>query len=596
MTRLGLGLAAVLSTGVALLSVSFAATTPAAPHAGAPVQPNPNCTIKVPADPLTARGLATPYTLEATDPAQGACHESNGNQSAFVQATVLDPASGAISVYSPLVTDKGTVPAVAPVVPVLPANAVVGIWFGYNGNVLTLAGRAAAGKCVGGTPGGQPFGQFAYCNAPAFFTAANAAEAAGRLTVPPLGTARDGRPCPTTRDFGVVDQDQSDNVTTEYLATPQGATAQKSAKNLAAMSGGGAARPAALLNGSDNLLLDNFLDPALGCTPWTAPDLADPGSRVTSLALNELQAAKYQAAPVALVPLSDPMANENNQRNRNKTNLYRAGVDQPALGTAADGDPTAYCGNLTTLGAGRINLDKVFTTAVPSPQDGQNLFDFLTQRLATSLTNLGCRQPTPTTTGPAPTTRPTASPTATATPTVRPTASATATVKPTASRTVRPSPTRPSPTCTPAQLLGNPGFETGDASPWTATPAVIENADGRLPHSGNWDAWLDGYDSPATDTLSQQVTVPAGCKAGLSFWLHVESANPSTGADTLTVTADSTTLATYTNRDAADGYVRRTLDLSAFAGKKVTITFTGVQATGAELTSFVIDDIALDVS
>ncbi|MFI9363384.1 hypothetical protein ACIG5E_20350 [Kitasatospora sp. NPDC053057] len=589
MTRLGLGLAAVLSTGVALLSVSFAATTPAAPQAAAPVQPNPNCTIKVPANPLTAQGLATPYTLEAADPAQGACHESNGNQSAFVQATVLDPATGAVSVYSPLVIDQGTVPAVAPVVPVLPANAVVGIWFGYNGNVLTLTGQTAAGKCVGGTPGGQPFGQFAYCNAPAFFTAANAAEAAGRLAVPPLGTARDGRPCPTTRDFGVVDQDQSDNVTTEYLATAQGTTAQKNAKNLAAMGGGGAAQPTALLNGSDNLLLDNFLDPALGCTPWTAPDLADPGSRVTSLALNELQAAKFQAAPVAIVPLSDPMTNENNQQNRNKTNLYRAGVDQPALGTAANGDPTAYCTNLTTLGAQRIDLDKQFTAAVPSPQDGQNLFDFLTQRLAASVTTLGCRQPTPTATTPS--TRPTAG----STPTARPTATATATAKPTATRTAAPSPTRPSATCTPAQLLGNPGFETGDASPWTATPAVIDTG-GRQPHSGNWEAWLGGYFSPATDTLSQQVTVPAGCKAVLSFWLHVESNNPSTGADTLTVTANSTTLATYTNRDAADGYVHKTFDLSAFAGRKVTITFTGVEATGAEQTSFVIDDTALKVS
>lgn len=581
-TRPALGLAAVLSAGAAVLGVSFAATTPAAPHADAAAQPNPNCTIKVPANPLTAQGLATPYTLEATVPAQGACHESNGNQSAFVQATVLDPATGAISVYSPLVIDKESAPAVAPVVPTLPANAVVGIWFGYNGNVLTLAGQTTAGKCTGGTPGGQPFGQFAYCNAPAFFTAANTAEAAGKLAVPPLGTARDGKPCPTTRDFSVVDQDQSDNVTTEYLSTAQGATAQKTAKNLSAMSGGGTTQPAALLNGSDNLLLDNFLDPALGCTPWTAPDLADPGSKVTSLALNELQAAKHQAAPVALVPLSDPMVNENNQQNRNKTNLYRAGVNQPALSTAANGDPAAYCTDLATLGAQRVNLDKQFTAAVPSPQDGQNLFDFLTQRLAASRTNLGCQQPTPTatptTTGPSPSSR------------------TTATAKPTATPTGKPTPTRASATCSPAQLLGNPGFETGAAAPWTATDAVIYDSTGMQPHSGNWDAWLGGYASPATDTLSQQVTVPAGCRAGLSFWLHVASCDPSTGADTLTVKANSTALATYTNRDAADGYVHKTLDLSAFAGQKVTITFTGVEATGAEQTSFVIDDTALNVS
>ncbi|MFB7663634.1 hypothetical protein ACFC1R_06725 [Kitasatospora sp. NPDC056138] len=395
---LGLGLAGVLSAGAALLGVSFAATTPGDRPAAAPspAQPNPNCSLTVPDNPLTARGLATPYTLTATDPAQGACHESDPNQSAFVQATVLDPATGAVSVYNPLVVDRGTAPAVAPVVPTLPANAVVGIWFGYNGNTLSLRGRTAAGGCVGGTPGGQPFGQFAYCNAPAFFSAANAAVRAGRLTVPPPGTARDGKPCLTTRDFGLVDQDQSDNVTTEYLATARGTIAQKTARNSAVLGRGRTMRnTTALLNGSDNLLLVDFEDPALGCTPWKAPDLADPGSKVTSLGLNELQAAEFQKDPVALVPLNDPMVTENNRQSRQKTDLYRAGVGQPRLGATANGDPRAYCADLATLGAQRINLDKRFTVNAPSPQAGQNLFDFLTQRLAASLTNLGCRPAAP---------------------------------------------------------------------------------------------------------------------------------------------------------------------------------------------------------
>ncbi|MFF7633147.1 hypothetical protein ACFZB9_08355 [Kitasatospora sp. NPDC008050] len=379
----------MLSAGAALLGVSFAATTPPAP----PAQPNPNCTLTVPADPLTAQGLATPYVLAATDPAQGPCHETNANQSAFVQATVLDPATGALSVYNPLVVDRGSTPAIAPVRPALPQNAVVGIWFGFNGGVLALNGRDAGGNCVGGTPGGQPFGQFAYCAAPAFFAAANTAEQAGKLTVPSPGTGKDGQPCLTTRDFGLVDQDQSDNVTAEYLATARGQTAQKTKRNAARL---GRTRTmgntTALLNGSDNLLLDNFEDPALGCTPWTVPDLADPGSSVTALALNELQAAKYQAAPVAVVPLNDPMVLENGKQSRNKTNLYRVGVDQPPLGASANGDPKAYCARVATVGARRIALDQRFTVTAVSPQDGQNLFEFLSQRLAASLTNLGCRQ------------------------------------------------------------------------------------------------------------------------------------------------------------------------------------------------------------
>src|SRR3977135_987910 len=56
--------------------------------------PNPNCSLIVPANPLSAQGLATPYQLVATDPTAGDCHETNTSQSAFVQAAVLDPATG----------------------------------------------------------------------------------------------------------------------------------------------------------------------------------------------------------------------------------------------------------------------------------------------------------------------------------------------------------------------------------------------------------------------------------------------------------------------------------------------------------------------
>jgi hypothetical protein len=76
---------------------------------------------------------------------------------------------------------------------------------------------------VNGLGGNDPFGQFGYINAPAFFTAATAATTAGKLTVPPLGTTADGgAACPTTRHFGVVDQDQSDNLNTVYGVTRDG--------------------------------------------------------------------------------------------------------------------------------------------------------------------------------------------------------------------------------------------------------------------------------------------------------------------------------------------------------------------------------------
>ncbi|WP_045303205.1 S53 family peptidase, partial [Saccharothrix sp. ST-888] len=153
----------------------------------------------------------------------------------------------------------------------------------------------------------------------------------------------------------------------------------------------------------------------------------------------------------------------------------------------------------------------------------------------------------------------------------------------------------PSGGCTSAQLLGNAGFESG-SSTWTSSSGVITTDSGEAAHSGSYKAWLDGYGSAHTDTLSQTVSIPAGCKASFSFWLHIDTAETgSTAYDKLTVQANSTTVATYSNADAASGYVQKTIDLSAFAGKTVTLKFTGVEDSSQQ-TSFVIDDTALSIS
>jgi hypothetical protein len=364
-------------------------------HQATPANPNPNCSLDVPPDPLSARGLATPYRLHATDPRGGECHETDANQSAFVEATILDPATGRLSVYRPLVIDRATRPAADPVAPALPAGAVVGVWFGYNGDVLTLGGPGARG-CVNGTPG-SPFGQFAHCGGDAFFRAAQASVAAGRTPVPALGTAADGQTCPSVRDFAVVDQDQSDNLATAYLATPDGRTAQRTAATAGALAG---ART--ISNPSDNGLLATAMDPALGCRPFTAPDLTDGGRQVPSLALNELQAAAHQPGPVALIPLTNPMAQVDGRNDPAKADLYRAGVDQPLLAAAA-GDGARYCQHLVDVAPTRLALDRgrLAGAASPDPAAGTNLFTFLAQRLQASYQNLGCggliRTPNPVT-------------------------------------------------------------------------------------------------------------------------------------------------------------------------------------------------------
>ncbi|MEU6775715.1 hypothetical protein [Streptomyces sp. NPDC046759] len=382
-------------------------------------KPDPNCTLLVPDHPLTAGGLATPYRLVATDPAQGPCHEANPDQSAFVEAAILTP-NGKLTVYNPLVIDKGTRPAARTVRPSVPRGSTVGIWFGFNNATLTLrkSGRSnglTQGRCVNGLRG-SVFGQFAYCNAPAFFRAAGAQIAKGHLRIPALGTARDGLPCPTTRDFSVVDQDGSDNVVTHYLADAHGHIAQNNASSRAAMKKAarlanrgdrhhrhnGKARsrntsaPTDLANGSDNLLLTQFMDPALGCKPFTAPDQSSDGRATSALALDELSAAARQKAPVALVPRNDPMTLVDGHDSAAKTNAYRAGVDMPMLGAGAGGDGAAFCTTLFRDPAGvrRVFKDKALLEKAPTPDPGvaPNLFAFLAGRANQTFTNLGCDQ------------------------------------------------------------------------------------------------------------------------------------------------------------------------------------------------------------
>jgi hypothetical protein len=357
-----------------------------------------SCNIIVPANPLSAQGLATPYQLTGTGgmtAAQSGCTMANAAAlGAFVQATILDPATGAISVYEPLVITQGTTPAAAPVVPTLPADAIVTIDFGFNGTNLTQVGATPnalqQGNCVDGL-NGSIFGQVSFCDGQQFFQAAAQAEAQGRLTVPAAGTsASTGQPCPTTRSFTMIDQDQSDNVTTAYLLTASGQTAQVNAANTAALPGA-----TQLVNGSDNKLLTAFLDPTLGCTPYQVPDLTMGGAMGTSQATNELAAAKDQAAPIALVPENDEMTLVNNAFSVQKTNLYRAQVGQAPISGAnnAADSPAAYCQNMVNVQTPFLSANQTLlaTGATPVPAVGNNLLTFLANRLGMSFTNLNCQ-------------------------------------------------------------------------------------------------------------------------------------------------------------------------------------------------------------
>jgi len=401
------------------------------------------CGIIVPNFPLTAAGLATPYILTTIPGGATQCNMTLDGTRAFVEAAIINLDTGDISIYTPLVITKGTTPAIAPVVPVLPTNYVAGIWFGYNGETLVLldapipnqnlpadtldTGTAQKsslmqGACVGG--GGNKFssfGQFAACNAQAFFFAANDLIGRGKLIVPPISTYLTGFAlttqvnCPTVRDFSVVDQDQSDNVVTKYIYLANGQLAQNTAANRATLTNQRKAFNI-IKNPSDNGLLNNNILTALGnytlvpkviaatgnpaaafvkacsiTSKWERPDLADRGATLSALALDELQAAAFQDPPIARIPVGNPMVlDANGNVDIQKTNAYRRAVNQFAIGRAGQASTFNYCLHMYQA-APRIFLDSVFTKQAPSPNpDAANLFAFLAMRFNAGVGILGC--------------------------------------------------------------------------------------------------------------------------------------------------------------------------------------------------------------
>jgi hypothetical protein len=241
-----------------------------------------------------------------------------------------------------------------------------------------------------------------FCNGPAFFKAAFALERSGRLVIPSAGISRKmvvtggapgtGRACPTVRNFDMVDQDPSDNVTTAYLLNPAtGRTAQATAASKARMP-----HARILVNGSDNGLIDKFIDPALGCTPMEAPDLGNHGMMTTSQALDELLAARNEPRNAALIPENDGMVTDiAGSIDLAKTNLYRSEIGQPMVSrrTQASSSPQMFCQNLINIQTPFLAANERLFAAAPSPipTAGDTLYTFLASRLAGSFDELNCK-------------------------------------------------------------------------------------------------------------------------------------------------------------------------------------------------------------
>jgi hypothetical protein len=157
------------------------------------------------------------------------------------------------------------------------------------------------------------------------------------------------------------------------------------------------------------------------------------------------------------------------------------------------------------------------------------------------------------------------------------------------------------------QLLGNPGFESGNVTWYASAPNIIDGTTlGSAPRTGTWKAFLQGYGTTQSDRLGQVVTVPtAACNLVLRFWLKVNTNETGTIAwDTLKVqTFDNATaaliqsVATFSNVNAGTAYVERvfTLDVARHRGKTIRLQFDGTE-DASNITSFFVDDVSLTIA
>jgi subtilase family serine protease len=158
--------------------------------------------------------------------------------------------------------------------------------------------------------------------------------------------------------------------------------------------------------------------------------------------------------------------------------------------------------------------------------------------------------------------------------------------------------------CTAAQLLGNPGFETGSISPWTSTSGVLSSTSQGAPaQAGKYLAWLDGYGTAYTDTVAQKVTIPATCaSATFTYWVEVNSTASSSSKprNTLVLQVLNSsgsvlqTIPVATGANSGSSYVQYSSNLAAYIGQTITLKFTGTEVSGGN-TSFFEDSNALNV-
>jgi len=176
-------------------------------------------------------------------------------------------------------------------------------------------------------------------------------------------------------------------------------------------------------------------------------------------------------------------------------------------------------------------------------------------------------------------------------------------------------PPPPPPTCTPAQLLVDPGLEATTFAGGVPTNAAWSSSSQRfgsalcnaatcgndngfaVPRNGSVFSWFGGtLDSQHAEvaTLSQSVVIPAGSPRHLNFFLRRSVVSAPLDA-TLVVRVDGAVQRSFTEPASAEAaYVARSVDLGAFAnGQSHSIVFEYVNTAASGKSDFLLDDITL---
>ena|SRR5215472_10192784 len=134
-------------------------------------------------------------------------------------------------------------------------------------------------------------------------------------------------------------------------------------------------------------------------------------------------------------------------------------------------------------------------------------------------------------------------------------------------------------------LVANCGFETGNFSSWTTTPAAagsLFGVDGN-PNSGTFAAFFGATVPPFVDTISQSIATIAGDAYTVSFFL----ANDGGGPALFDATFGSTTLLDFTGTNGF-GYTQFT-DTVVATGSSTLLSFASYQVPAF----FFLDDISV---